>query len=221
VVLEEREMDGRTVRGFRLTEGGMNQTFWIDVKTGYPIRMEGKFPNAPGVNAVMTDFQFDVELDDSLFDLTPPEGYTPMNIQIDASELPKEENLVEVLRSWATLNKEFSFPPSLNPTEFMKNLMNLKKAGMLIEIEEEQTKEEELKQTMSMTKGHMFVMQMKPENDFHYAGDGVKFGDAETPICWWKPDSPEGVVVIPETYRVIYGDLSIKDVSANELPEMK
>jgi hypothetical protein len=55
-----------------------------------------------------------------------------------------------------------------------------------------------------------FVMLMKPENDWHYAGKGVKLGSANRLIFWWKPDGAKN-------YRVIYGDLKIRDVNPEEL----
>jgi len=63
-----------------------------------------------------------------------------------------------------------------------------------------------------MTRGMMFLMLiMKPENDWHYAGEGVQLGEALIPICWWRPDGSD-------TYRVIYGDLSIEDVAPEDVP---
>ena len=64
---------------------------------------------------------------------------------------------------------------------------------------------------MLFMRATMFVRAMKPENDWHYAGEGVQLGEAPTPICWWRPDGSE-------TYRVVYGDLSIEDVAPEEVP---
>ena len=57
-------------------------------------------------------------------------------------------------------------------------------------------------------KGLMFAQKQKVDGSWYYAGDGIQLGDADTPICWWKPEDSQG-------YRVIYGDLSIGD-SAEE-----
>lgn len=75
--LGEREMDGQTLRGFRVTKDKINQIVWVDSETGDLVRIESsnESTNGPGIHGVMTDFQFDVDLDDSLFSLTPPEGY--------------------------------------------------------------------------------------------------------------------------------------------------
>jgi hypothetical protein len=53
---------------------------------------------------------------------------------------------------------------------------------------------------------------MRPENDWYYAGRGVALGDADTAICWYRPQGSE-------TYRAIYGDLSVKDMAAENLPK--
>jgi hypothetical protein len=58
----------------------------------------------------------------------------------------------------------------------------------------------------------LFIRFFKGQGEWHYAGNGVKFGDAETAIFWYQPEGSE-------TYRVIYGDLSVKDVAAENLPK--
>jgi hypothetical protein len=47
---------------------------------------------------------------------------------------------------------------------------------------------------------------------WHYAGAGVKLGDAATAIFWYQSSGSD-------TYRVIYGDLSAKDVAEKDLPK--
>ena len=46
---------------------------------------------------------------------------------------------------------------------------------------------------------------------FRYLGNGVNLGAADRIVCWYKPKNAE-------KYRVIYGDLAIKDVSSQDLP---
>jgi hypothetical protein len=53
---------------------------------------------------------------------------------------------------------------------------------------------------------------MSPQTALHYVGASVKFGDATRPVCWYKP-------IDAETYRVVYGDLSIRTVRAEDLPK--
>ena len=208
-VLGERIMDGRTVRGFRVIKDGMDLTLWVDVKTEDVFRMEGTHTHAPAIQIVVTDFRFDVDLDDSLFSLTPPEGYSPLQVQVF---MPREEHLVHLLRGWATRAKDGLFPPSLNTAEVAKAGLEMKEARKSVVGDKgQETEEQRLQRLVWAANGSLFVARMKPENDWHYAGKGVKLGTAEKPICWWKPEGSK-------TYRVIYGDLSIKDVKGEVVP---
>ncbi|MFH1616127.1 MAG: hypothetical protein ABIG61_13705 [Planctomycetota bacterium] len=210
-VLTKREMDGRMVQGFRVIEHGIDATFWVDIQTGDLVRVEGQFPNAPNTRIVGKDFKFDVELDDAIFSLTPPDGYTSKEPpKIDRSEVNCQD-LINLLRWWATNVEGGVFPPSLEPAEFAKVGSEMKKEGKVSEFGG--PKDEKMQQMMKLTRGIQFVMMMKPENDWHYAGDGVELGDADTAICWYRPQGSQ-------TYRVIYGDLSfVKDVAPEDLPE--
>ena len=52
------------------------------------------------------------------------------------------------------------------------------------------------------------------EKSFRYLGKGVKLGDKNRIVCWYKLKDTED----PTTYRVLYGDLSVKDVAPKDLP---
>jgi hypothetical protein len=69
--------------------------------------------------------------------------------------------------------------------------------------------EEGTQKGMTLGKGMMFHMGLK---DSHYAGSGVKVGEADKAVFWYLPEGSD-------TYRVIYGDLSVKDVAAGDLPK--
>ena len=58
-----------------------------------------------------------------------------------------------------------------------------------------------------------FIERLPEGSDYQYVGEDVKLGDADTPVCWWKPPGSM-------TYRVIYGDLSARDVEPGSLPEI-
>ena len=79
-VLPEREIDGVRTQGFRakLPPGkspvGCVATIWADVESGNPVRVEYERDN--GTSSTFSDFQINVALDESLFSLTPPEGYS-------------------------------------------------------------------------------------------------------------------------------------------------
>jgi len=205
--LGTREIDGRVVQGYRITEEGLINTVWIDIKTRDLVLVEMEFLNAPGMSGTMSDFQFDVELDDSLFSLTPPEGYTRMEIQVDTDEV-SEQDMIEFLRSWTTWVKDGRFPPTLDPTK-------LAKAGMEREVEidlGETSEQERFQHQLQMTRGMMFLLKLPAESNWRYAGEDVKFGESDKAVFWYRPEGSE-------TYRVIYGDLNVNDVATENLPK--
>lgn len=208
-VLGEKEIDSRVLHGFRVNEGSVINTVWIDPQTRELVIVEMEFVNAPGMSGTMTDFQFDVELDDSLFSLTPPEGYTSLDVQVDTAKV-SEQDLIEYLRLWSSWTKDGTFPPTFNPIELQKAAMEMKEQGRF--GEDQTTDEEHLQHAMKMARGIMFVTQLPAESNWRYAGEDVKSGGTLTPIFWYQP---EGSV----TYRVIYSDLSVKDVVPENLPQ--
>ena len=61
--------------------------------------------------------------------------------------------------------------------------------------------------------GITFYMMLKPENDPHYVGGGVKLGTPDRPILWYKPTGAE-------KYRVIYADLSVKELAPDDVKKL-
>ena len=208
--LGTREVDGREVQGFRITEEGLINTVWIDMQTRELVLVEMEFLNAPAMNGTMRNFQFDVELDDSLFNLSPPDGYARLDIQVDTDEV-SEENLIEFLKLWTTDVKDSSFPPTLDPTKLAEYSMEMVKRGDFVN-EGQISEQEQLEKSLKMTSGLMFLLKMSPDSNWRYAGENIKFGDAGTAIFWYRPEGSE-------TYRVIYGDLSVRDVAQDNLPK--
>jgi outer membrane lipoprotein-sorting protein len=208
-MLGKKDVDGRVLQGFRVVEESVINTIWIDPKTGELVRVEMEFTNAPGMNKIMTDFQFNVELDDSLFSLTPPEGFTPLEVQADVSKVT-EQDLIDYLRSWSSWTKDGMFPPTLVGAELPKIAAEMARQG---KFGEGQTTEQQHDQdAITMYRGMMFVTQLPADSNWRYAGENVSYGDANTPIFWYRPKDSQ-------TYRVIYGDLSVKDVAPENLPK--
>ena len=123
-----------------------------------------------------------------------------------------EDDLLSFLRWWAEHHKRKLFPPTLDPDRFVAALKEMHEAGELVELEpEEESNETLVKTAMTLVQGMLFLKQMKPENDWHYAGEGVALGEANTAIAWSKP-------LGADAYRVIYGDLTVLDAPVDRLP---
>ena len=207
--LGEREIDGRILEGFRVIKDDMITTIWIDPESAELVRVEIDYTNSPGMNIIMTDFQFNVELSDSLFSLIPPEDFTPVQVQADVSTVT-ERDLIDYLLMWSTWTKDSTFPPTFNPIELPKITAEMIKQGKF--GEDESSRQDKQAEATKMYRGIMFVTQLPAESNWRYAGENVSFGDPATPVFWYKPTGFK-------TYRVIYADLSVKDVMPDMLPQ--
>jgi outer membrane lipoprotein-sorting protein len=210
--LGEQEINGVLAIGYNVRKPAADMIIWANKETKMPIRLE--ISNGPVTN-IMSNIVFDVELDESLFDLKIPEGYTVRTMQVDASE-PTEKDLLEMFRIWAE-HMDGNLPSVLDMNasmEFVKyQQKKMKEEGQ--ELSEQEMMEKILgtqKTIMKMSRGGMFVQQLPPDSDWHYVGKDVKLGDADTPVFWYRPKDSE-------TYRVIYGDLNVKDVTPENLPK--
>ena len=57
-----------------------------------------------------------------------------------------------------------------------------------------------------------FIGIISLQGKWIYGGRGVRVGEADTPIFWYRPKESE-------TYHVIYGDLHVENVDPEDLPE--
>jgi len=209
-LLGRKQIDGRTLEGFRVTEDDATTTVWIDPKSGELARAELEFAHAPGMHTIMTDFQFDVPLDDSLFSLAPPEGFTLMNLELQAAMAEVgEQDLIAFLRMWSSWTTDQTFPPTLMGTDLGKVAMQMRQEGKF--TGSDATGYDVNQQAQIMYRGMVFIGKLRG-GSWRYAGQNVAFGDATTPIFWYRPEGST-------TYRVIYADLSILDVSFDDLPK--
>ena len=105
-------------------------------------------------------------------------------------------------------------PPAIM-AEIMKATMPLIQEQTQKQMQEQMQKQMPLMQ--KRMRGITFYAMLKPENDPHYVGGGVKLGTPNRPILWYKPSGGS-------KYRVIYADLSVKDMTPEDvktLPEAK
>jgi len=159
----------------------------------------------------MSNIVFDVELDESLFSLDVPDGYKVTTLRRDLSE-PTEEDFIESFRIWAE-HMDDKFPSKMDRSavnEFVQyRRKKMKEKGIEPSIDDV-TKLQQI--IIDMTHGFPFVEALPAHSDWHYTGRDVKFGDADKAIFWYRPEGSK-------TYHVIYGDLSVQDVSPEDLPK--
>ncbi|MBI2479772.1 MAG: hypothetical protein HYV60_14400, partial [Planctomycetia bacterium] len=127
------EIDGRKVVGFHISSQPHDFILWGDPKTGLPVRVESTSGFEGGVKATSSDFVFNADMDESLFSLEPPAGYTVTvrNAKTDVSP-PEEKDLVEMFREYSKLS-DGAFPDSL---DFLTTATIFgKKAGLRMSIQ--------------------------------------------------------------------------------------
>jgi hypothetical protein len=134
-----------------------------------------------------------------------PDGYKQQQVELDLMG-STEEDFVVGLRVRAELfNGEF--PEGVAVEDYLKGAATLQEKIDELGLSDE----EETELGMKLSRHLLFIRFFKGQGQWHYAGSGVKLGDAEKAIFWYQPEDSE-------TWRVIYGDLSVKDVSEENLP---
>ena len=203
--LGEQLIDGQKAIGF--VGKGQNEavTIWADPETALPIRIEAQIGQE--FSFIMKNFELDADVDESLVSMDVPDGYTleETNIELGNSN---EEDFVESLRIWAEIIGDGTFPEAIGTESAMKQMPLLVQKVTAMQVSEEKGTQI----GMSFAKGMLFHQTLENQGQWKYAGAGVKLGDAEKAIFWYRPKDSK-------TYRVIYGDLSVKDVAPENLPK--
>ena len=151
--------------------------------------------------------------------------------QSSSENLFNEQELIDVFRGW-TLLSGGAFPSSLGfnaikdidpnaDTSFRYNSSNTYNGAIHFETpyatldRDNPPPQEEIDKFFNNV---IFVLTGRVQEvlakttDWHYTGKGVKLGDVDTAILWFRLKGSE-------TYRVIYGDLSAKDIRPENLPK--
>jgi hypothetical protein len=202
--LGQQDIAGQRLIGFRAKHPKIEITIWADPVTALPVRieqMEGQ------MKVICKNMQFDVPMEESLFSMDIPEGYTLQQTELDLLG-STEQDFIEGLRIQAEVLGDGQFPDSVAVEDFIKQAPEIDKKMEKLGL----SKEEQNELGIKLSKHLLFIRFFKGEGQWHYAGKGVKLGDANTAIFWYQPKDSE-------TYRVIYGDLSVKDVAPENLPK--
>jgi len=212
-------IDGIEVEGIETTDpkvwGGMVEEavgrLWVDVATNLPVRMEMEMAMEDiETKMVMDQFQWGIELDPSLFEPVIPDDYELMA----EVEMPDAggEKAVEGLRLFAEMTGG-SYPSDMGLMTAMKELGGAMRQELGTEPNAMPSRET-MEKMMKMQMVCVFYAQLVQEDkDPAYYGDKVTVEFGHAVLMRWKTADDE--------YRVIFGDLTIEDVSAEELAELE
>lgn len=202
--IADRKIGDVTAKGFELHVNDQQLTMWVDPKTRLPLRIESSaLAGARQVQVVLSDFVFDQPLDDALFNVTPPPGFTVIKTELN---VPNERNLAEavaaILRAY-TARTDGRFPNALGDwgdfaTVFSKGSPD----GTL-----DPAAQEALVNLGTLSAALTGLTKGK---DYDYIPGDARLGNADK-MVFWSRQKDNG------KYRAIFGDLSLKDVEASQV----
>jgi RNA polymerase sigma factor (sigma-70 family) len=162
------------------------------------------------------DIAFNVDLNDALFSFELPKGY-----KLSVKGVPKvaEKDVIEFLGILADY-MDGTFPRDVLQFNSGPEYLRFEK------IEGGKTRQQRTPAENRMVDVmhrwwsqdvpgpgpmRLFIDRMTEEGSWHYVGGGVKRGDGTRPICWYRPRGKTA-------FRVIFGDLSVREMTADQLP---
>jgi len=222
--LGRNKINGITAEGIEVTDPAMGAgmfdklvtRLWCDVKNDLPVLMTMKGSTNDGemvMDITIEDFNWDVEIDPA--ELVPdiPADYELLAETEVGGTAGREKDLIDMLRFFAE-TADGRYPSSLTGmtvvTEFVKAI-RIKFAGQ--EPNDVQTKELMGKVVSYQMIGMTYAAMVKDGNEPAYYGDKVNAEFPNAVLMRWK--------LSEDRNRVIFGDLSIRDVTSDELAQLE
>lgn len=197
----KRRIGDVDAQGVRVESDGQEWTVWIDPARRLPLIVETTFRmQDKEIATSMSDFRVDPELDDALFRLDPPEGYTLQ--KIDGAIPMREEAVINLLRAYAD-GSAGAFPARIDDGKAYQKLFPKDKPQAAADPKT-------IRLVQSLAAAIVFL-QFELKGKYGYQPQGAKLGDADKIVFWYKPQGAD-------RYRAIYGDLHTADVTAEQVP---
>jgi outer membrane lipoprotein-sorting protein len=199
----QRQIGSVEAEGFRVKEGSNEWLIWADPTTKLPVRVELKLPH--DMQATLSEFRFNPELDDALFRLEIPDGY-----KVQPTEIPvttPEEALVRLLRSYAE-TAAGQFPPRVDDWVAIATHFR----DVRGEPAADTPSPDDLRLASNMAVVIAFLESVA-KGDYGYRANDAKLGDANTIIFWYRPQDTS-------KHRALFADLHWSDVTTDLLPKV-
>ncbi|MHC5087207.1 MAG: LamG domain-containing protein [Planctomycetota bacterium] len=215
IELGEDTIDGLNVVGFESTQidpptkeyASSTARIWVDVEARLPVRIEIESFYDDGSLATEIscfDFNWAVSVDPSVFTPVIPEDYQSLG-QVELSD--DDKHLVDGLKFFADLSGG-RYPSELN-------LMTLaKEMDDLLIVKSPEPDQETLQKLVNLEMALNFYNTLIVKNQSPaYYGRTVTSEFPHAVLMRWH--------VADDTYKVIYGDLTIKEVTEAELQDLE
>jgi hypothetical protein len=208
-------LNGRRVVVYQVPHPQGATRVWADPEQEMPVQMEIRSCAEDGQETItfLDNFRWNEPVSDSLFALEAPAGYTFQRPQSSLTE----ESLIDLLRACANMQHS-SFPGRLDSKTVLALVLKTYPEAFTLDTVQGGGNPtlsdvgDEIKETYRVClRGLAFIEQVGENGSWRYVGRDVKLGDGTSAVCWWRPAGSA-------TFRVVYGDLRIKDVPAELLP---
>jgi len=235
--LGRSKIDGIEVQGFETTDpklmAGIAQqvklTLWVDAATWLPVRqeMDIQVNEQMQMHGIVYDYQWNIQASPDAFKPVIPEDFTAF--PAGGMKMPEmnEEAAIEGLRMFAELTGKY--PKNLNLLTLMQELSQ-ELVGKLKDsqspaseqlrqaFKQGQSEDEKAKKLVDMMKpvqsiGMFYMTLVQDKKEPVYYGESVSPGEVGSVLLRWK--------ISDSQYRVIFGDLTAADVTAEQLPELE
>ncbi len=202
--------------GYFISGGMFDETtvqLWVDEKHELPIRINATGSSKDGkasMEMIYNNFQWDIEIEPALLKPEIPDDYELM-AQGKWDTGNEGEEIIDILRLFVEY-VDGKYPASLNTMTVAKAITPalIKKFPR----GSPEPSKELLNRFMKVNRvGMMYTTLEKDGKDPAYYGDKVSAESPEAVLFRWKTDD--------DTFRVVFGDLSTEDVSAEKLAELE
>jgi len=202
--LGRRDFDGIEAVGFQVKDSHATIYLWADPVTATPRRIELHIGQTV---SILKNIEFDVPVSEDQISMELPRGYTLAEQQMAMGE-PSEEDLIATLGLLAEHVNGGTFPEAIAVQDLVALQPDVVAALGQIEGSEQE------KTDLGMQYGRtvLFIQLVGQRGEYHYAGQGVTFGDADTAVLWYRQGDTK-------TYRVVYGDLHVEELGLDRLPQ--
>jgi len=188
---------------------------WVDVETKLPVRLTAQGYSKNGeiaMDLVIDEFQWDIEIDPSEFELVIPEDYELLG-QATWDVLNEGEDIIEVLEFFAEYT-DGRYPSSLSTMTVAREIVSsLRQKLAPYQLSGSLPKDIMAKIAKLERVGQMYAELEKGGKDPAYYGDKVTAEFPHAVLLRWK--------IGDDMYRVVFGDLSTRDVTSEELPGLE
>jgi outer membrane lipoprotein-sorting protein len=224
--LGKSEINGIEVEGFETTDpaiyggamGDVKVILWVDAATWLPvlIEMDMTINEKMRITGTIYDYQWNIPVDKSIFEPVIPADYEAF--PKEGMKMPEmtEEAAIEGLKIFADLCGHY--PKQANMMDVMQEISAVmfkqvpkEKPGDMTETELVAKVMETMRPVQSFALLYMTLVQDKKEPVYH--GESVGPEDVGAVLMRWKTAENE--------YRVIFGDLSARTVTGEQLAELE